>query len=148
MEIKEIVKEAVIIDQETPFKDALGRMLKEHTNTLLVVDTDGILVGEVSVADLFDGIVPMNFDGDAAITLLDEETEFKAAVKQAADTPTSDFMTNDFRSITPDATFLEVAAIAIGEHKARMPVVDHEGRPIGIISRQGLKQILGKFMNE
>ena len=56
-------------------------------------------------------------------------------------------MTTDFRSVTPDATFIEVAAVAIAEQKARIPVVDHEGRPIGMISRQGLKKILGTFMH-
>ena len=148
MEIKAITKEPVIISEGATLQDALDRMLHEHTNTLLVTDEDGKLMGEVSVADLFDGVVPMNFDGDAAITLLDEEHEFKAAVKAAADTPIADFMSTDIRAVTPDTTLMEVAAIAISEHKARMPVVDHEGRPIGMISRQGLKHILGTFMHE
>lgn len=146
MDIKAISKEPVLIRVDDSLAEALQKMLTEHTNTLLVIDDDGLLVGEVSVADIFDGIVPAHFDGDAALSLLEKEEAFSDAVTIASDTPVEDFMMADVRTITPNATLLEVASIAIAEHKARIPVVDQEGRPIGIISRQGLKQILNKYM--
>lgn len=148
MDIKSISKEPAIISEEATFSEALDRMLIEHTNTLLVTNSEGILTGEVSVSDLFDAVVPPTYNGDEATTLLNEESEFKTAVQAASDNLVQDFMNSDFRSVTPDTTFIEVASVAIAEGKARMPVVDHEGRPIGMISRQGLKKILGTFMHE
>ena len=60
----------------------------------------------------------------------------------------SSWVTTDFTTVTPDDSILAVAAAAIAHQRARIPVVDHDERPIGIISRQGLKQILGKFSKQ
>jgi len=146
MQLKDITKEAIIISENASFGEALDLMLNQHTNTLLVSDEEGKLSGEVSVNDLFDGIVPMNMDGDEATALLKDESAFVKAVKAARETPVFDFMSSDFTAVRPDDSILEVAAIAVSHQRGRIPVVDHSDRPIGIISRQGLKQILGSYI--
>lgn len=148
MDIKDITKPAVVISESDTFATALHRMLNEHTNTLLVAGENGELVGEVSVSDLFDGVVPMSMDADVVLTQLSDETGFARAVAEATDIPVSDFMSTDYHAVKPDTTILEVAAIAIAHGRARMPVVDHDNRPIGMISRQGLKKILGTYMEK
>lgn len=148
MELKDITKEAVIISENSTFAEALDMMLNNHTNTLLVTDDDSILVGEVSVSDLFAGMVPISEDGDAAMAHFVDEEHFKEALHNAAETPVFEFMSSDFHSITPEDNLVAVAAIAVGHGRARMPVVDHENHPIGMVSRQGLKQILGKYMRQ
>lgn len=145
MELKEITKEAVIISDTATFRDALDVMLRDNTNTLLVVDETGSLVGEVSVSNFFDAVVPTTFDGDAAINMFSNESEFEAAVAEAADTPITEFMSIDFSTVHPNDSFLHVAATAIAEGRIRIAVVDHDNHPIGIISRQGLKKILKQF---
>ena len=146
MELKEIIKDAVVVSDATTFGEALEAMLTQHTNTLLVADEDGKLAGAVSVSDLFDAVIPPNTDGDKALAQFADEAHFKAAVHAATETPISEFMSPDIDSVTPDDSFLQVAAIAIAQGSARIAVVDHSHRPVGIISRQGLKQILGKFL--
>ncbi len=148
MELKDITKEAVIIFEYATLAEALELMLTAHTNTLLVIDEDGVLVGEVSVSDLFDGIIPLNLDGDHALAFMESESAFKAAVQEAQDTPVSDFMSVDYSSVYPNSSIMDVAAIAIAHGRSRIPVVDHDERPIGIISRQGLKHILSQFMTD
>ncbi len=148
MELKDITKEAVTVSEYTTLGEALELMLTAHTNTLLVTDDDGILVGEVSVSDLFDGIVPMNLDGDSAFDVIKDETSFAQALKAAQDKPVIDFMSSDFDSVHPNSSLMEVAAIAIAHARGRIPVVDHDDRPIGMISRQGLKRILGRYLHQ
>ncbi len=148
MKLKEITKEAFIISENATFKEALDLMLNNHTNTLLAVDAEGKLSGEISVSDLFDGIIPLSFDGDDALEHLQSEEMFAKTVKDAADTPVFDFMSSDFTTVTPDDSIMDVASVAIAHQRARIPVVDHDDHPVGIISRQGLKQILGKFSNK
>lgn len=145
MLLKDITKEAIVISENASFGEALDLMLNKHTNTLLVVDDDGKLSGELSVNDLFDAIVPFSMDGDDATELLKDEKAFIKSVKEARDTPVFDFMSSDFTTVKPDDSILEVAAIAVSHQRGRIPVVDHSDHPVGIISRQGLKQILGKF---
>ena len=146
MQLREITKEAFTISENASFGEALNMMLKEHTNTLLVIDEEGRLTGEVSVSDLFDGIIPLTMGGDDAIEHIKSESKVIESVKEAKETPVFDFMSSDYTVVHPDDTIMDVAAVAIAHQQARIPVVDHDGRPVGIISRQGLKQILGKFM--
>jgi len=147
MQLKDITKPAFVISENATFGEALDMMLNNHTNTLLVTNDDGELTGEVGVSDLFDGIIPISFDGDQALSHLANEESFSKTVKEAKETPVFEFMNSDYTVVTPDDTIMDVASVAITHQRARIPVVDHDNHPVGIISRQGLKQILGKYLS-
>ena len=147
MQAKDITKPAVIISEDATLRTAIERMNKEHTNTLLVVGEGSVLTGEVSVSDLLDAVIPDEMSGDDVIAHFTDEAKFVAAVQAAADRPVYEFMIRDFTSVTSDDELITIAATAIGHQRARIPVVDKDNRPIGIISRQGLKRILSRFVN-
>lgn len=146
MKLSEVTKEAFVISENASFGEALDMMLNNYTNTLLAVDDKGKLSGEVSVSDLFDAVIPMTMNPDDVIGSIKNEPAFIESVKEARETPIFDFMSTDYNTVTPNDTIMDVAAVAIAHQQARIPVVDHDEHPVGIISRQGLKQILGKFM--
>lgn len=146
MQLQDITKEAVIISEADSFTDILRRMLTEQTNSVLVIDEDGKLSGEISVSDLFDAVIPHSFDGDDVLAHLADEAAFKAAVQDAGATQAIDFMSADFDAVYLDSNIMEVAATAIAHGRARVPVVDHDDRPVGVISRRGLKDILKNFL--
>ena len=146
MEFKDIVKEAVTIPENASFREALAAMVHGKTNTLLVVDAEGKLTGEVTVADLLDAIVPEYLDGDSIAAHFATEEMFEEAVKDTEDKLVEFFMSHDYSTVEMNDSLMSVAAIAIGHQRARIPVVDSEGRPLGIISRQGLKHIIAKFL--
>ncbi|MFT5849413.1 MAG: CBS domain-containing protein [Patiriisocius sp.] len=147
MELKDIIKEAIVISENATFGEALDTMLTKQANSLLVVDEEGKLSGEITVTDLLDGIIPPMLDGDDAMEKLSDEAQFAEAVHDAKETLIFEFMSLDFSTVRPDDTLMDVAATAIGHQRARIPVVDHSDRPVGIISRRGLKQILGKYLH-
>lgn len=146
MEIRDITKEAVLIGEDATFRDAITLMMKKQTNSLLVVGEKGMLTGEVSVSDLLDAIVPTNLDGDHAMKQLGTEELFEMAVQDASEKEVRDFMNTDFQSVHVDDSLITIAGIAIAYQTAHIPVVDHDDRPIGVISRRGLKHILGKYL--
>lgn len=147
MELKDITKEAVIVQEDTTFREAIQTMVKQQTNSLLVINDEGELSGEVSVSDLLDAIVPEYLDGDSIAANFATEEMFEEAVLAAQDKPVSEFMSVGLEPIHGDDGLMAVAANAIARQQARIPIVDHDNRPIGIISRRGLKQILAKFLN-
>ena len=147
MELKDITKEAALVSEDATFLEALNAMVKQQTNTLLVIDAEGVLSGEISVSDLLDAIVPEYLDGDSIAANFATEEMFEEAVQNAADKPVSEFMTVDIEPVESTDGLMAVAATAIAHQTARIPVVDHDRRPIGIISRRGLKQILAKFLH-
>lgn len=146
MEIRDITKEAVLISEDATFREAIALMMKKQTNSLLVVGENGMLTGEVSVSDLLDAIVPTNLDGDHVITQLGAEDLFEIAVKDASEKEVREFMNTDFQSVHVDDSLITIAGIAIAHQTAHIPIVDHDDRPIGMISRRGLKHILAKYL--
>lgn len=147
MEVKDIVKEPIIVSEDTTFVDALTKMVKEQTNSLLVINEDGELSGEVSVSDLLDAIVPEYLDGDSIAAEFATEEMFEEAVKSASLKPVSEFMSVDIDPVRVDDGLMAIAAIAISRGQARIPVVDQDNRPIGIVSRRGLKHILATYLS-
>lgn len=146
MELKDITKPAVVISENASFEEVVRAMDNGQTNTVLVTDQNDRLVGEVSVADLLDAIIPEHLDGDAVVDDFATEEKFAAAVSAAKDKTVKDFMSADFSAIETKSDLLTVAATAIGQHRARIPVVDKAGHPVGMISRRGLKHILTKYL--
>jgi CBS domain-containing protein len=146
MQVKDIVKPAVIVSETDTFETALKAMTTQHTNTLLVTNEDGELSGEVTVADLLDAVVPDTLDGGAVMEHFATDDAFIASIDVARDLPVSEFMTMDYSALTLNDNLMSIVATAIAHQRARIPVVDNDNRPVGIISRQGLKQIMAKFM--
>lgn len=146
MELRDIIKEPVCIGYEQTFADAVRKMIKERANALIVVDEEGKFAGEIHVADLFEAIIPEHLDGDTVSTYFDSEEKFVAAVRAAEDTPVELFASHDVEPVHVTDSIMSVAAAAIAHQHTRIPVVDHEDRPIGVISRQGLKQIIHSYL--
>lgn len=146
MKVKDIVKPAVIVSETDTYEVALKAMNTQHTNTLLVTDEEGKLCGEVTVSDLLDAVVPDTLNGSEVMEHFATDDAFMASVEAIRDMPVSEIMSYDFSSLTLNDDLTSIIATAIAHERARIPVVDNDNRPVGIISRQGLKQILAKFM--
>ncbi len=145
MDIKEIVKEAVVISDAATFEEALAAMDNHKTNTLLVTDEEGELCGEVIMTDILEAIVPENLNGDEVMTTFSSDEGIRSAIKNALDKPVSEFMSLDFTALEMDDNMLNVIATAIAHNRSSIPVVNKDNRPVGIISRRGLKHIIRKF---
>lgn len=146
MQVKDIVKPAVIISEDDTFAVALEAMMNQHTNTLLVSGENGELTGEVTVTDLLAALVPDILNGNEVMRHFSTDDAFIDSIDIVKDLPVSEFMSRDYSALTLQDNLMSIIATAITNERARIPVVDEEGRPIGIISRQGLKQILHKFL--
>jgi CBS domain containing-hemolysin-like protein len=146
MEVKEVVKPAVVIDENATFVDALAAMDSGKSNTLLVTNERGKLSGEVTVTDLLGAIVPDTLNGDEVMEHFGDDEAFMASIELVKDLPVASFMTSDFTALKLEDNLLTIIATAIAHQRARIPVVDHNDHPIGIISRQGLKRIIQKYL--
>lgn len=146
IQLSDIMRPAITIGEESTLRDALHRMNREKTNELLVVDEDGMLTGEVSVTDLLAAIVPEDLDGDKVLAHMSDEDAIADAVKNAADKPITECMSYNVETVHADASLIDIASTAIAMGQARIPVVDQDNRPVGIISRIGLKHILSNYL--
>ncbi len=146
MDIRTLAKEAVIIGEDATFREAISLMIKKETNTLLVINEDGELSGEVNVSTLLNGTIPDYLDPDKVLEEMSTEQGFAKAVKAAATKEVRDFMNVDVEPIGVDDNFLSIASTAIAHNTDQIPVVDKENHPIGVISRRSIKQILASYL--
>ncbi len=146
MEIRDLTKEAVLISEDSSFRDAIALMVTKKTNSLLVIDEDGKLSGEVNVSDLLNAIVPEYSDPENILEELGTERGFEEAVRGAEDKTVAEFMAVDIQPVHVDDSLLTIASTAITQETQHIPIVDHDNRPIGVISRRGLKHILAKYL--
>lgn len=142
MEVQQIIKEAITITEEASFKDAVTMMIAKQTNSLIVVDKDGKLVGEVSVTDLLDAVVPEYLDGDNIAAHFASSDMFTDAVADIAEQEVRYFMDTDVETVRETEGIMSIAGAAIANKRARIPVVNEAHEPVGIISRRGLKHII------
>lgn len=147
MEVQNIIKEAVTIPEDASFKNAIELMIERQTNSLLVVNEAGILVGEISVTDLLDAIVPEYLDGDSIAAHFASADMFCEAVTDNAEHQVKFFMDTSTEPVRDTEGIMAIAASAIAHKRARIPVINAENKPVGIISRRGLKHIIADALN-
>ena len=145
--IQDIMKKAVLIGHDAVFVDALREMITNNTNSLIVVNRTGRLVGEIQTFDLIRQVVPGYITSDEIAAHFVTEEIFKEACEAARDVPIEKFMKKDPRTITPKSSLMEAVVIAMAHGQSRVPVVDEEHRPLGVISRTELKQVIAKYID-
>lgn len=146
MEVKDILKKPITIAEEASLYDAVEKMITDKTNSLLVIDTEGKLVGEVNASDLLYGVVPDFLDGDSVAAHFATEEMFDEAVRDSAKKQITYFMSTCVEPVKLDDSLMEVATRSIKNKRVHIPVVNDDGTPAGIISRRGLKQIIGNAL--
>jgi CBS domain-containing protein len=122
--------------------ESVIRVLREHELPgVPVVDGSGTLVGIITENDLIlrdeeaDLHLPHHLDIMGGVIYLESMKHFEERIKKAFASKAEDMMTPDPTTVTPDAP-VEDAAKLIAERKHnRLPVVDDDGRLVGVVTR-------------
>ncbi len=96
--------------------EVMEQLLRWHISGMPVVDDENRLIGIITEYDL----VNLAFDGNAA------------------DTKVGDVMTREVTSFSPDTLMAVIAKTFSAQRLRRAPIVDVEGRVIGIVSRRDI----------
>jgi CBS domain-containing protein len=133
--------QVVTVGPATPFKELVARLAEHRVSALPVVDDAGRVLGVVSEADL---LLKEEFpDPDADVPLIWTKRR-RAEHDKAAAAVARDLMTVAVVSIAPDATVAEAARRLHTANVKRLPVVDRQGRLLGIISRSDLLKVFNR----
>ena len=116
-----------------------------------VVDADDRLVGVITESDLVDlfepddetlwipiGLPPFVDTLTYQVKAPWADLDLGVDMVRNADRPVSDVMSTDVATVTPDAPIDDVLDLLVGDDPDinRVPVVDDDGRIVGIIARQ------------
>jgi CBS-domain-containing membrane protein len=133
--------EPVATHPDAPLKDAARKMTEHRISGLPVTDSDNHVVGILTESDFVD----LARAGGGAPGLLDV---LFVDHKQAGPMTVSDIMTRKVVTIGPDASHVEAARVLHRKRIKRLPVVDDEGRLLGVISRADLLRIYSRSDEE
>lgn len=140
-EVREVMSSEVLVTspEATPYEVARA-MVEERVDALPVVDRDRRVVGIVSEDDLLSRI---NFphgkvlDGLRALFGQGDRRLEKAVARDV-----SGLMSRDVQVVRERDSLQEVAERMMDQHLRVLPVVDAEGRLVGLVSRRQIVQAL------
>ncbi|HHN63856.1 MAG TPA: CBS domain-containing protein [Nitrospirae bacterium] len=153
MKVKEIMEPVIdYLSPEETLKDAVNKMRvarrgekKVGVKGLIVLDEKGNLVGMVSIKDILKTIIPFYM----SYTSLGEFTwdgMLEDMAKKVADKRVSEFMTKDVITIDEDAPLMECADMMVKHNLQRVPVVNKDGKVLGIVYVRDLYYALVKTL--
>jgi len=129
--VKEIMTTQVVaVKLGASFKEMAAALRGNRVSAFPVIDDDGKVIGVVSEADMLAKEV-LNGDHTGTITAMLHRRE-----QDKADGLTArDLMTHPAVTVTPDDSVEQAARLMYTLQVKRLPVIDHSGALVGIISR-------------
>ena len=123
--------EVTTVGPDMPFKAVAVLLALWNISGAPVVDEDGLVLGVVSQGDLLEREVPHG--------LL--EPGSRQARRKAGAGFVADLMTSPAVTVRADDDVKVAAKLLEGQHFHRLPVVDEEGRLVGVVSRSDLLRV-------
>lgn len=143
MYIKDIMTKEVITVSEDDTVEKCAKLLATHNlSGLPVVDDKGDVKGVITEGDLIKHNskvqVPASLEILGGIFYLDNPIKFYDDVKKSMGYFVKTVMTKDVTSVKPDEKVEDAATLLVREKIKRLPVLDEEGKLIGIVSRKDI----------
>lgn len=136
--------DVVTVDRATAVT-TVARLMVEHAISGIPVVEDGRVVGIVTERDIV--AQEMEVDAPAYGTFLDAVFKFPwdksdDELRHILATTAGELMSTDVVSISPAATIREAAGLMYKRRLNPLPVVDQQGRLVGIVSRSDIVRLL------
>jgi CBS domain-containing protein len=145
--VKDIMnKEVVYVDIADTFHEALNLMVENRVAALPVLDGKGHCVGMLSTSDLVDVALEINED----LLHLDETMTLNSGwlveklLRDLGESDIKELMTINVETIGPEMTVEHAAREMLRHQVHRLPVVDHQGSLLGIVSTMDILAVVAE----
>jgi CBS domain-containing protein len=129
--------DVVTVEASTPFREIVARLAARRVSAVPVVDTDSRVLGVVSEADLL--LKEEHSDAKQSVPLVWTRRR-RIEWEKAAGTVAGELMTAPPVTVLPTAAARRMHAAGV----KRLPVVDEDGRLLGIVSRADLLRVFAR----
>jgi CBS domain-containing protein len=137
--VKDVMTTHVVaVRKNASFKEMAARLREHRVSAFPVLDEDNKVIGVVSEADMLTKEV-MEYAGSRPSGILHHREQAKAAGTTAAD-----LMTKPAVTIGPSEFISKAARLMYTRKVKRLPVVDDDGRLIGIVSRADVLSVYNR----
>jgi CBS domain-containing protein len=132
----------VWVSETASFQEIAAKLRECRVSAFPVLDAHGTVIGVVSEADLLVKEAVLGEPGGVGGLLAG--LVHHAARAKAAGVTASDLMTSPAVTIGPDDTVEHAAKLMYDRKVKRLPVIDHGGRLVGIISRTDILAVFDR----
>lgn len=138
--VKDVMSTHVIaVRGNATYKEMAARLHEMHVSAFPVLDSGDRVIGVVSESDLLTKAALAEMMPDVSGGMMAARDRAKATGVTAAE-----LMTAPPATVRPDDTVTHAARLMYGRRVKRLPVVDGDGRLIGIVSRADVLSVYGK----
>ncbi len=138
--VKDVMSTHVIAVREMASYKEIATRLREHrVSAFPVVDADSKVIGVVSEADL---LTKEALGGDSPGVL--HGMTRRRELSRASALTAADLMTRPPVTISPDDPVTHAARLMYNRRVKRLPVVDDDGRLVGIVARSDVLSVYGR----
>ncbi len=150
MKVKEVMtKEIKSISPDMSAKAALDMLIEMKISGLPVIDENGKLTGMFTEKEILKNILPSYVHHVGKFEYMENPKGVKTKIANLEKVKVKDIMRRDVTTISEEATLTEAARIILTQKVRRMPVLDREGKIIGIAAREDiLKGLLGLLIQK
>lgn len=135
---------AVGVPLGTPLEEVAQLMLERRIGSVLVLDEAGRLVGIVTESDFLKerGIPFSTFRAPMFLGRYLGKDQMELLLAEARRTKVEEIMSTPVHAVGPEEPLTRVLEIMLEYDVNHVPVVDPEGKPLGIITRFDLLRLL------
>lgn len=134
------------IDPDATLKEALATMVEEKTNSLIVLEGDE-LVGMLSSWDLIARLVPSYLETDQQLAAFESGEVFCRRAHAVEEVFVREMMSAEVHTVTATETLIVAASLLVQYKIRHLPVVDEQGRLIGLLNRTDLKRAMAHALD-
>ncbi|MCZ7527540.1 MAG: CBS domain-containing protein [Acidimicrobiia bacterium] len=142
-----MTREVVTLRPDHTIEEAADVLAEHRIGAAPVVEPDGRLVGLLTDEDLIVSEARLHVPTTIAIlggtlTLPGSMRHFEEDLKKAVGATVRDVMDSEYPTVSPDDTVETLATLMHDRNVSHVPVVDAQGRLVGIVARGDLVRLL------
>lgn len=148
MKVSEIMQKRLItLREDVNLKKAAKILVQHRISGAPVLDEKGNIVGIISEKDIFKKLYPDYKEFYSSPEFFVDFEELEKRVKDISHIKVGDIMIRKVITVSPQTPIMRVGSIMLARGIHRIPVVDKEGKLIGIVSRRDIfKNIFKKYL--
>ncbi len=136
MRVSEIMtKDLTAVEKDIPVRELVFILNSAEMPNMPVVDDDGVLIGVISEKDLIKAALPGYFEMLHSTSFIPDLNQLSNKLAKIAQDPVEKYMKRDVIAISIDDDDLQAADLLIRKNLKSVPVVDKEGRLVGVVRR-------------
>jgi len=146
-----MVANVISVSPAAPVREVARVLLSNQISAVPVLDELGRLIGIVSEGDLIRRAeLHTEHRRSWWLSLFSNKDKEALAVEfmKAHSQSVTDVMTRDVITAAPDTPLREIAGLLEKNHIKRVPIIDEEGKVLGIVSRANLIQALATLVED